>query len=450
MERVSSHADSARAGQPYLLAPPTASAGFALPDAFWSRFHDEYWEKRGAVLAQPFAMPIATPRETFDCLVEAAERFRAGDRRVSLGFYIDHTQQLADVGRYLPDTTDTSATAYADRVTTLLGGRKFGLVVDDFQAIDGTVWLRARDFLRGLFEHTGLPGESAKATVFLSNYDSTPFGLHRGRAGTFTFVVDGQKRMRTWPDAFFRGKEDLTSRLDYQQYNSESIVLDADPGDVIYWPSDHWHIAESVEGGLSMTVSIALFMDHLASADLLTQARGMVERRLAADAPTESFTIFPGWIGDSPAAIGRVVDRATAALRDVSQDPGLHARLLGAWLNHVSAFGFTTAPSPLAPAHLDDIAVVRGRPEYPVIWKRIDNGQLICSANGHSFTLIASPTHLELLEWVNRGAPHRVDGLIADHAGVSVAGGVRFETTPVDIRTLLEKLLSLRAITLEP
>jgi hypothetical protein len=35
-----------------------------------------------------------------------------------------------------------------------------------------------------------------------------------------------------------------------------------DPGDIIYLPPDWWHIGEDV-GGLSMTVTLALFMEEL-------------------------------------------------------------------------------------------------------------------------------------------------------------------------------------------
>jgi 50S ribosomal protein L16 3-hydroxylase len=446
---VTQPTEVARGGAVYRLARRSAPAGFALPADFWSRFYQENWETRGAVIERPFAAPLAAPAETFDWLVTAGDRFRAGDRRVSIEFCIEHAQQLADVGRYLPEHSDGSADGYAERVTKLVGGRKFGLVVDDFQAFDATLWLRVREFLRGLFEHTGLPGETAKATIFLGNYDSTPFGLHRGRSGNFMYVVDGRKRMRTWPDAFFRGKEDLTNRLDYQHYNDDSIVLDADPGDVIYWPSDYWHIGESVDGQLSAAVSIALFMDHVASADLQSEARGMVAQRLARNPPAKPFVVYPSRIGESVGAIAEVVSRATAALREVSQDPGLDLRLHAAWLNHVTGSGFTTVPSPLPMDHLDDQAVVRGRPEYPIIWMHTDDEDLICSVNGHAFSLTASPSNVALLERLNRGDRHRVDRLVTDHSGPSEADGVQFETTPADVRALLEKLVSLRAISVE-
>ena len=36
-----------------------------------------------------------------------------------------------------------------------------------------------------------------------------------------------------------RDKEDLTYSLRYAHYNDDSLVMDAGPGDVIFWPADY-------------------------------------------------------------------------------------------------------------------------------------------------------------------------------------------------------------------
>jgi 50S ribosomal protein L16 3-hydroxylase len=404
---------------------------YALSDAFWSEFRETHWERAGTVLAQPFAAPLATPDEIFACLVEASNRYRAGDGTVSLEFCIGHTMLLVDIGRHLPERADGSIGGYVERVTRLLDGRRFGLVVEDVQAYDATLWVRLRDFLRGLYERTGMPGDCAKATVYAGNYDRTPFGLHRGNSGTFMFVVDGQKRMRTWPDAFFRDKEDLTHRLDYAHYNDASIVLDAAPGDVIYWPSDYWHIGESVTGAMSAAISVALFMEPRPTSDVMALARGMVQAHLSTHDPT------------------RIAERAAAALRSVGADPRFERAIRTALLNKTTAYGFARAPLPL-PAHsLTDDDVVHGLAEYPVIWMREDDDRLTCSACGHAFGISASPLVLKLLERLNDGEPALVSALIAEYAGSVTAGDVEFITTPDDVRALLEKLVSLRAVVVE-
>lgn len=439
----------ARAAETSRLTPPHASVGFTLPGEFWSRFHDEYWEKHATVLRQPFATRIVEPHDSFRRLVDVGDRYRAGDNDLLLKFCVGHTQQLVDVGRYLPERGDGSIAGYAERVTGLLGGQRFGLVVEDFQAFDTTLWLRLREFLGGLFDLTGLPGESAKATVFLGNYERTPWGLHRGRSGNFQLIVDGPKRIRSWPDAFFRGREDPSHRLDYHHYNADSTVLDAVPGDVIYWPSDTWHVGESVDGALSFAISVALFIDQHSTPALLEHARSLVARRLEPTDRTERLDIRPARIGDSAATVDAVVKRSAAALREVTNDASLELRLRVAWLNHITGFGFTVPPMPLARQSLADESRVRVLSAYPVIWLRADTDELICSANGHAFSVTASPRILALLERLNGGAPHRVRELVEAHSGTAAVDGVEYETTPENIRALLEKLASLRAIIVE-
>lgn len=446
---MAAHSGVARADETVRPTPSRVSPGFALPGEFWSQFHAEHWEKRPTVLKQPFTARIVEPHDGFRCLVDISDRYRAGDRDILLKFCVGQTQQLADVGRYLPERGDGSMAAYAERVTRMLGGQRFGLVVEDFQAFDATLWLRLREFLGGLFELTGLPRESAKATVFLGNYERTPWGLHRGRSGNFQLIVDGPKRIRAWPDAFFQGKEDPSHRLDYRDYNAGSTVLDAAPGDVIYWPSDTWHIGESVDGALSFAISVALFIDQHSTPALIEQARGLIAQRLEPTDRADRLDLRPSRIGESAAAVDAVVQRATAALREVTEDASLELGLRVAWLNHVTAFGFTVPPKPLPHQPLADESQVRAHPAYPIVWLRTSDDELICSANGHAFSVTASPRILALMERLNGGAPHRVRELVDLHAGTAVADGVEYETTADDIRALLEKLASLRAITVE-
>ena len=331
----------------------------------------------------------------------------------------------------------------------MLGGQRVGTVVEDFQAFDATLWLHLREFLGGLFEFTGLPRESAKATVFLCNYERTPWGLHRGRSGNFQLIVDGPKRIRSWPDAFFQGKDDPSYRLDYHDYNADSTVLDAGPGVVIYWPSDTWHVGKSVDGALAFAISVALFIDQHSTPALLDQARGLVSQRLEPTDRTDRLDLRPSQIGDSASAVAAVVQRATSALREVTDDASLELGQRVAWLNQVTAFGFTVSPKPLARQPLADESLVRALSAYPILWLRDATDELICSANGHAFSVTASPRILALLESLNGGEPHRVRELVDAHSGIAVADGIEYETTPEDIGALLEKLVSFRAVIVE-
>ena len=204
-----------------VLAPKPA-ASFALAPEFWAHFVEHYWEQRPCVIKQPFVTPLATPAATFEGLVQ--EQYRVSAEAVSMGFYIESAQLLAEVWKFIPESGDQSLAGYAARVTRQLQGRRFGLIVEDFQEHAARLWLRICEFLRSLYPFTGLPGTDAKALVFLGNYEKTPFGLHDGNSSNFAFVVAGRKRLRVWPAECLRAQPGIEHTLDYERFLDDSIA----------------------------------------------------------------------------------------------------------------------------------------------------------------------------------------------------------------------------------
>jgi hypothetical protein len=324
-------------------------------------------------------------------------------------------------------------------VTGLLQGRAFGFVVDDYHVHDDLVWRRVRQFLRGLYGVTGLPGEEAKMTLFLGNYARTPFGLHRGRSANFMFVVDGRKRIRAWPDEFFRGKPDMTNRLDYERYNDASVVLDARPGDIIFWPASYWHIGEDA-GGPSIALSLALFMEPQPGAELARAVEQGAARRSVGARQRRLTT------GDR---IKADVHRDLRALRQLGRGPALAPTLAADHLNRMTGAGFVRVPPPAPPRALGDDEVVRSDADFPLRWARIGD-EIVCSANGHAFALPHDPQMSSLLRRLSSPAAVRVGDLIARYSGTVKRGAVEFTASRREVRTLLERLLALRAITVGP
>ena len=426
------------------LAPQKSRDGeFGLSPDFWTRFHQQYWETAGVVLRQALARPLATAAEAFEGLVSAGERYRAGRRAAPMSFCIEHAVLQADVGLHLPAPVDASLEAFAERVTQQIRGQRFGLVAEDIQCDDARLWLRLREFVKNLYAVTGRPGDKAKASVFLGNYRNTPFGVHRDPSAVFTFVLHGHKRILAWPRAFFEDKEDMTNRLGYERYRGEAIVLEGDPGDVIYLPTGYWHIGEDASG-LAMTVTLTLFMEPRVSPSLLAIAQQMVHGRVKAADQAAADALRPGQRTPSRARIGRTVKRAAQALRSVGADPELGRSLTAYWLDHVTGSGFTAVPDPLPPRSLPADAVLRGDPDHPVMWMAAGANELVCSANGHAFVLAKDRGLVRVLRRINSGAPCRVWDLVERHArGV----GARLDASA--IQALLEKLWSLRAIEVE-
>jgi hypothetical protein len=384
-------------------------------------------------------MPLVSADHVFACLVAASEHWAGAERGFIPEFFVEHAQLLTDIHRFMPLAADRSIAGWSARVTELLQGRAFGFVVDDYHVHDDLVWRRVRQFLRGLYGVTGLPGEEATMTLFLGNYARTPFGLHRGRSANFMFVVDGLKRIRAWPDEFFRGKPDMTNRLDYEPYNDASVVLDARPGEVIFWPASYWHIGEDA-GGLSIAISLALFMEPQPGADLArTIEQAIAQRPGAADRRRQA-------AGDR---ITPEVRRDLRALQQIGRGPSLARALAADHLNRMTGAGFARVPPPAPARTLGDDDVVGGDPDFAVRWTRLGD-ELICSANGHAFALPDDPRMPELLRRLSSTDPVRVGDLIARYAGMLTRGAVEFTASRREVRALLERLLALRAITVRP
>ena len=83
-------------------------------------------------------------------------------------------------------------------------------------------------------------------------------GLHKDTQEVFGFVVRGEKTILAWPFDYFLSRVEgvpTASRyfqvqlpVDYRKFRKDALVLRARAGDIIYWPSDYWHIAEGTPG----------------------------------------------------------------------------------------------------------------------------------------------------------------------------------------------------------
>lgn len=421
----------------------TSDGAYAFSGEFWTKFHRAYWERRGVVLRKAFRCPLATSAEAFGWIVKFCERYRSGDRSTPIQFYCDQTKVLADVGKWLPRLEDASAAQFAERLRAEHPGRRFGLVIDDFH-MDEELWFRLRAFLKGLYRVTGVAGET-NATAFLGNYSKTPFGVHKGRSTNFMFVVQGRKRIRAWPDKFFRGKQKPTNSLDYEKLLKDAIMLEGQAGDVLYWPSNYWHIGEDA-GGLSMAISLQIFPEFRFGAHVINQAAAIVDRHLCQEALAELLPVFLERACQTTDSIPKLTRMATRALRASVQDPQYQENLLAFWLKHATGFGFYNVPPPLPNRDLALDEVICGDQAYPILWIPLRNYEMMCAANGHAFEIPAHRKLQRLIAHLNTGIPAPVRHLIREYAGQVERAGVRLDATPHDVLKLLQKFVSLRAV----
>jgi hypothetical protein len=417
-----------------------SGSAFSLSSEFWSRFAEQHWEQKPLLIKHAFAEPLITAERTFQALVKASDQFRVEDESVQLGFYIEQTALLADVGKFLPRLSDETSARYARRVKGQLGGRRFGIICEQFQIYDALLWRRIREFLHGLFQHVDLP--SAKAALFFGDYEKTPFGLHDGESSNFKFVIAGRKKMRLWPDKYFRNKNQQKIRhsMEYEKFFDGVTTLEGEPGDVIYWPSDCWHIGEPV-GGLAVSLSVALFPDARRFDPLAEELVGQLNAQLAPIARSSAVGLGGERLQKNASKLRRRFDDVAKTLRQLSQDRQFKQRTQMEWLNRMSAFGFARVPAPSRRRKLKDHDIVHGDVSYPILWLPFDDDEIICSANGHALCIGAHPNLLKLLAKLNSGERCRVANLLKENAGSAVANGTKFVLSRRDVRVFLETLL---------
>ena len=417
---------------------------YALSPEFWAQFAEQHWEKKPLLLKEPFAGQLVTSKEIFQTLANAGstEREDWGFR-----FYVEQALQEAEIAKHLPSLDDGSLSGYAKRVTRKLKGQQFALVVDHYHRHDVQTWLRLREFLRGLYGVVGIPVPLSLGAVFVSNNVKSPFGIHKDRHGAFTFVVEGGKRILAWPDEVFRDRPDFGGSREYEHFVTEAIRLEGKPGDLIYWPSSYWHVAESI-GGFSVTLAIPVFPQFDQGSDVFSHVTKTIESRLKTTEEMRVYSSHPDRLQKSADKAPKVMKLVTKALREVSRSAEVRRELRIAWLNRVTSFGFASVPAPRPHIMLKDNDLVRGDSQYPVVWLTQDD-EIICSANGHCFSICAHPNILKVLRRLNCGETLSVERVVAEYAGIASADGVEFEALPEDIRALLEKLYTLRAITID-
>ncbi len=400
-------------------------------ESFWSRFVGEHWQRSPVAYRQPFDSRLAAPDDILAGLLYLGRRLAEGDRSIDFRF-MRLGLPPPDPEAYLPRAGDASCQAYVERLQAALAGDDFGIIVNDFQALSPVVWEGLLGFLDGLYARVGVPAGGAVTDLFMGDYKKTYLGLHKDSQDVFTFVVEGEKRALLWPFELLQAASGAPASVrhepfelrgfDYEPYRDRAIVLEARPGDLLYWPASFWHVIEG-DGRSVTTVSLGLFLHDE------PLARLAAVRDEAAGAPSApSLPVWP----PSP---------ALRAIRRVVQIPGMQRALEQRLLERRTSFGFKRVPEPMP--HHEPRAGDRLATASPcrVAWMAHEDGGLSWAAGGRLLAA-ESPGTARLLEAVTAGEPQRVKDLLrlAKRAGVSAE----------EAEVVLSVLLRQRALLFDP
>jgi len=269
-------------------------------------------------------------------------------------------------------------------------GSGYSIFVNEVIKNDEVAWRAVRDFVRGLVQRIGLPTRGFDSGVGLGQYDFTPFGLHvdPGRSA-FVLPVAGKKHFRIWPAAYIRQHRELIrARGDYGPLVKDSVMVEAGPGGLLYWPSDAWHIAEGANDGE--------FNAMVAIGALLGPPNGVQAVPCDVDNLQENAQRLPD--GLAAALEGTFILKRAPTLEQV-------------WVGFLSGLGLRY------PIPVRQDALPQGRLQiqqrYPLISRPLSDHQLAIGVNGHC--IVESGEWLTgVVERINSGEPFEAGELASD------------------------------------
>lgn len=314
-----------------------------LDHAFWSDFAQNFWERKPLVLRQVRSPLVEMDHtEVFRLLVLYANHCRKIRNAHGFKFFLDGERiHQGETLTLLPRQSDKSLLGYHKRMNDMF--EDYCLVCDELLRVNLNKQALLSDFTRDLYQQVGFPNRFSEMGLYLGNYRKTPFGVHVDECGVFSFPVVGTKRFRIWEPSYVQKNPDLNRAFKYEKHKAKSLLLEAAPGDMTYWPSSSWHIAES-DGSFTATWSLGVWVNRPHHEMIQESVTQLIATRLGphADQTMTNFkNLFTstGEVRELPA----VMQTSLAVLNQLSS-ADFKTALLKDWMLHISKDGFKTPP----------------------------------------------------------------------------------------------------------
>jgi hypothetical protein len=371
-------------------------------DAFWEQL-EPAWNRHPILIKQPFSKPFVDEQRFLGFLKRWAQEVREG--RVGADV------RIID-GDVLPRATDESLDAFEQRIAPVWKRDWYLYIPDGMQQYDGELWERAIELLMpAMRRHGGLPAGGMTLDLFYGKYQSTPTGIHLDSSDSFAFITRGPKRLLYWPPDRFVAKfaspprspshqQALTGR--YADYLDDAIVIDADAGDVIYWPKDFWHIGASADWWSGM-IAIGTWW----SATPSKLAKAMLGGILDIEGESQVYQMDVTELASAAVEMPTALDDMVGQVRtQVDRRLGLAAKV--GWAKFVTSYGFSTPPAPRERPTLDDVS--RIRVNHPVT--RIDLGRAVAVIAGGHQTVTSCLNIMPVISRLRVGSEYSLADLI--------------------------------------
>ncbi|GCF10362.1 cupin domain-containing protein [Dictyobacter arantiisoli] len=397
----------------------------------WDTFVSQYWQKEPVVLHDTV---LSSADDIFQTVILACEKYCAQEEGVYLKLYVNGKQILQDLPQYLPHTEDGSPKGYEQRLQRELNAESFILFITGFERYNAKLYHRAQDFLSHLFQHTGIPAGHAELELFLGRYTYTPGGIHKEECTNFQWVIDGDKTMHTWPESTWN-TETLSVNLQHdptsheEEYFLEDVSLNdtrhgskalrGKAGDILYWPSKYWHVGETPE--LSMAITLAIYMHGRPYQEVLQTVQQLVEQHIGSSNIAPAYP-FPTSTNTSlESALPASLHQPFAIIKELTSTRLLQQALLERWLKRASNLSLSKTLELLPEKVFTEAESIHYVSPRPILYTQLDPQTFLYAANGHCATINTEIHLAQLLDFLNTGATITISNALAQYSPMQTA-----------------------------
>tara|TARA_B100000959_G_scaffold271618_1_gene319954 strand:- start:102 stop:1352 length:1251 start_codon:yes stop_codon:yes gene_type:complete len=406
---------------------------------FWNTFTQLHWAQQAIRLESGLTPPNSSIEDFFRWVVLAPQkRFFRGT-------------VLVQEESFFPTLADRSFEQYHQRILQLLPDTEYSLVVGGLETTDSNLWKWVVQTLTPLYQIIGSPAGFSEISAFIGNYSRTPFGVHQDRSGVLAMPLIGTKRMRLWPREYGLAHPDLDRSHQYEAFIPSSSLLEATPGQALYWPSEAWHVAEG-DGTLNVSWSIG-FWDALPARILYEATHEIVRLALEEEGSVLSALLLEdkNLVSDPPLplpdSLPKVQCRLDSILRDhLFTSPRIQHYLQTESLRRETSLGFCPVPLQETQTETDENPWMQTDPRFPIQILKIRDGHLLVSALGHVIETVAHPNLLYMLERLSANQPIPRRTLIQSQSPFPHECPTTSTPSPDDLENLLDFLERIHAI----
>jgi hypothetical protein len=137
-------------------------------------------------------------------------------------------------------------------------GEPHGMVMNYLEDYSNELVQHLAQMVVPLLEQAGMPPAGLSMLFFMGNYGFTPFGVHRGTPGDDGFLFHlgpGKKTFYIWDTAEYNELTDFAeSYADVERILPYATAYELEPGDVIFFPPDLFHVAYTPEFSMSLVL----------------------------------------------------------------------------------------------------------------------------------------------------------------------------------------------------